>query len=213
MDGENQAEALLEVIGESDYLHPDFFEVLLRDKPPFPWYNVPENRYPRPDIVKGAYRELVMEALYGKRAISAERLRGFREQLLRERLSYLGPDDLACASIASSSEDPALLRDKVRLCRECVEFYFDRKAEYEPGYNTLLEELRHIEILAGKIVHGFPGLGLSEKRDRNLLETLVALYEEGYNDVKSEFDLSPEEHAEKARRAREEIELLYGHSE
>ena len=44
MDGENQAEALLEVIEESDYLHPDFFEVLLRDKPPFPWYNVPEDR-------------------------------------------------------------------------------------------------------------------------------------------------------------------------
>lgn len=74
-----------------------------------------------------------------------------------QRIGYL--TDVPCGAVESSATDPASVRDEARLYRQCLESCLDRKAKYERGRDTICEDLEYIEIVAGKIVHDFPGAG------------------------------------------------------
>ena len=70
--------------------------------------------------------------------------------------------------------------------------------------------LEHIEILAGKLIHGFPDSGFLDRLNKEMLQTLVRMYEQGFDDVKESTGISTEEHAERVQRARQAIDRLYG---
>lgn len=212
MNKENQRNNLLDVIGESKYINPDsFFDVLARtprEKSLLPWGRLSEDRLPLEDILKDMHREQGMEALYAKGVVSDWELKRFREDLLKSRLECLS-DGSFFWPIKLQSSDPALIRDEARLYTQCIEAYLDRKNRYERGIEIIRQDLEYIEILAGKIACSFPGLGLSEEYDREVLEMLLEIYSKGQQDVTENVGLPAEQHTAKARQARKEIDSLY----
>jgi hypothetical protein len=214
---EADAKNLLDVIRESDYINPDICVEILARTPRegslLPWAGLAEDRMPLADILKDMHREQAIEALYNKGAALEDELRQFREQLFADRIEYLAEHNIAWGPIEFHSNDPASVREEARLYRQCIEVYLNRTNKYDPDFELTRGDLEYVEILAGKIGCGFPGLGLSERYDREVLETQVEIYCRGFEDIAEEYGLTAEEHAAKARKAKQEIEHLYPLSE
>ena len=183
MSDESRIEALLDVIEESYCIDPDILsENLAKEEGLLLWSGVPENRLPRPDILRDIHREQAMEVLYGTDLISAENLREFRLRLMSQRLECL--DDGPYDPIRSEPSDAPSLRDEARLHIQFIESYRDRAGKYQPRYDTIREDLKYVELLAGKVLHSLPGLCRPNSRYAcEVLETLAQSYDKGADDV------------------------------
>ncbi len=205
MDGDSRVKALLEIIEESQYLESKVFESLMLDKAPSRGQEVDGDRFLRGDILRDVCREEAMEVLHSKGMISSEQLRTFRKQILAERLGYLAE---GATYAGLTVHEPSVLRDRARLYLKHADYYANRTNRYYTWLDALRPDLEYIEIVADKTVHDFPGLDLSETI-RDVLERLVGVYEDRFEDVRDKFSLSQQQHAAKVRHAKEEIDQLY----
>lgn len=209
--GDSRIPTLLTVIEQSEVIRPAIYEdVLLRQRstyPHSPWSGKGGKSAPPDYLLMDMHRELAIESLDDAEGLEEGQLERFRRHELDKRLDVLG--DSAWPYIKFSSQDPATIQAESDLYHKLVEFYLDRCYIHDSRSDLLRQDLRYVEILAGKLALGARGLVLPFEYQWEILDSLVEVYEQGAEDVIRSGVANGEDHARTVRGARDDIRELY----
>ncbi len=175
------------------------------------WSHIPKGKLPTPEnVLKQVFREYAAESLYLlDMNFNMNELNQFRRSILSEQREEI-KQGWYWYVIELNSQNLSTLQREARSYGECLEFYYDQNinTEYFNGAHNIRNQLKHIELLAGKISFNAPPIIYCDQGSSGILNTFIDIYKSCAYDNKEHGSIIISDIPHKAEMAQNELESL-----